>query len=88
MQVSIRFLTFSAKTPKGYCPLSLPDGATGAELLQIVDDAGKAGAFCAASDWAGLPEYVLLASGGRMLPENEPLAEGMQISIIGQMIGG
>ena len=88
MQVSIRFLTFSAKTPKGYCLLSLPEGATGAELLQIVDEAGKSGAFCAASDWPGLPEHVLLASEGRMLREDEPLAEGMQISIIGQMIGG
>lgn len=88
MQVSIRFLTFSAKTPKGYCALTLPDGTTTEDLLRAVESAGKSGVFCAAAEWPGLPEHVLLAAEGHMLRPEEQLHEGQQISIIGQMIGG
>jgi len=88
MQVSIRFLTFSAKTPKGYCVFSLPDGATVEDLIHAVDAAGQSGTFCAPADWPGMPEHVLLASEGRMLRADEPLSESQHISIIGQMIGG
>jgi hypothetical protein len=88
MQVSIRFLTFSAKTPKGYCDFSMPDGATAEDLLRAVDAAGQAGTFCAPADWPGVPEDVLLASEGSMLRPGDLLQDGQQISIIGQMIGG
>jgi hypothetical protein len=88
MQVSIRFLAFGTKIPKVYCPLSLPDGATAADLMHIVAQAGASGAFCPASDWPGLSEDVLLASEGNMLRLSDPLRNDQQISIISQIIGG
>jgi len=88
MQVSIRFLTFSAKVPKGYSTITLPEHATAQDLLKAVDTAGASGAFCPPEDWPGFPEDVLLASEGSMLRPGDVLADGQQISIIGQMIGG
>lgn len=88
MQVSIRFLTFSAKIPKGYHAVILPENAAANDLLRAVESAGLSGSFCPPEDWPGLPDDVLLASQGRMLRSNEKLSEGQQISIIGQMIGG
>lgn len=88
MEVSIRFLSFCAKVPRGYSAFPLPDGATGEDLLRAVDVAGKAGMFCLADDWPGIQEHVLLASDARMLQTNESLHDGQSISIIGLMIGG
>jgi hypothetical protein len=88
MQVYIRFLTVSAKLPKEYIALAVSDNATAEELLRAVESAGQAGAFCAAIDWPGLPEHVLLAADSHMLREQEVLYANQKISIIGQMIGG
>lgn len=88
MQVSIRFLTFSAKVQKGYSAIALPEHATAQELLEAVDTAGASGAFCPPEDWPGFPVDVLLASEGSMLRPEDVLADGQQISIIGQMVGG
>jgi len=88
MQILIRFLTVSGKLPKGYSTFSVPENATAGFLIGAVETAGHAGVFCAASDWPGLPEHILLAADARMLRPDEQLREGQQISIIGQMIGG
>lgn len=88
MQVLIRFLTISAKLSAQNRPFCIRDGATAAELLSAIALAGEAGSFCAPGDWPGLPEQVLLAADARMLRPDEPIREGQQISIIGQMLGG
>ena len=88
MQIFIRFLAFSGKLPKDYVAFHLQGNTTAEDLLRAVESAGQSGMFCAANDWPGLPEHVLLASEAHMLRAEEPLREGQLISIIGQMIGG
>ncbi len=88
MQIFIRFLAIGNHPKKEYSPFSVPEDATAGFLFDAVESAGRAGAFCAAVDWPGLPEQVLFASNARMLRPKEPLYEGQQISVIGQVIGG
>lgn len=88
MTVTIRFFAFDAKLPDAARPFPLADGETVAGLLRAVEARGQEGAFCAATDWPGLPEQVLVAADGRMLRADESLREGQKISLIGQLIGG
>ena len=88
MQVFIRFLAVDGRLPKAYTAFSLPDRADAEGLLRALEASGRAGAFCPAEAWQGLPEHVLVAADARMLRGDEPLREGQRISIIGQMIGG
>lgn len=88
MRVFIRFLAIGNHLKKEYSPFSVPEDATAGLLCDAVESAGRVGAFCAADDWPGLPEQVLFASDARMLRPEEPLHEGQQISVIGQVIGG
>lgn len=88
MTVTIRFFAFDAKLPDTARPFTLADGETVAGLLRAVEERGQAGEFCAASEWPGIPEQVLVAADGRMLRSDEFLREGQAISLIGQLIGG
>lgn len=88
MQIFIRFLAIGNHLKKEYSSFSVPEDAAAGFLFDAIESAGRAGAFCAVSEWPGLPEQVLFASDARMLRPEEPLYEGQQISVIGQMIGG
>lgn len=88
MQIYIRFLAIGNNLKKDYTPFSVPENATAGFLFGAIETAGRAGVFCPASDWPGLPDQVLFAADSHMLRPDEQLYEGQKISIIGQMIGG
>lgn len=88
MQIYIRFLAIGNNLKKDYTSFSVPENANAGFLFGAIETAGRAGVFCPAEDWPGLPEQVLFAADAHMLRPDEQLHEGQQISIIGQMIGG
>jgi hypothetical protein len=88
IEVFIRFLAIGSILPRDYSSFPLPENSSAADLLAAVEEKGKAGAFCPASQWPGLSRHVLLAADERMLHAEDTLYEGQKISIIGQLIGG
>ena len=88
MTVNLRFLAISDRLPRSFVPFLLPDGSTAKDLLREVRRQWAEAGVVTAEEQETLEEQALLASKGRVLQPEEPLAEGQQISVIGSILGG
>lgn len=88
MTVFLRYLAFSDRLPRSFAPFSLPDGSKAGDLLREVRRHWTETGIGTAEERDSLEKQALLASQGRVLQPEEPLAEGQQISVIGSILGG
>lgn len=88
MTIYLRFLAFSDRLPRSFAPFFLPDGSKAGDLLREVRRQWTETGVGTAEERDSLEEQALLASQGRVLQPEEPLAEGQQISVIGSILGG
>jgi hypothetical protein len=88
MTVYLRFLAFSNRLPRSFAPFTLPDGSKAEDLIREVQRQWAEAGVGTQQERDDLEEQALLASEGRVLQPEEPLAQGQQISVIGSILGG
>ena len=88
MTVNLRYFAFSSRQPRSFTPFSLTDGSKAEDLLRAIHRNWVETGTGTEEEQDSLTNHALLASNGRVLPPEELLEEGQNISVIGPILGG